>query len=57
MIYLVEAKIPENKSIFFALMYVYGINKTNSLLICKKLGFSKNLKTKDLSKEQINNIK
>jgi small subunit ribosomal protein S13 len=56
MVYLFEAKIPENKSVFFALTYVYGINKTNSLLICKKLGFSKNFKIKDLSKEQTSKL-
>lgn len=56
MIYLFEAKIPENKSLFFALLYIYGINKTTSLFICKNLGFSKNLKLKDLSKEQISKL-
>ena len=53
MIYLFESEIPDNKSLFFALTYIYGIGKVNSVLICKKLGFSKNLKVKDLSKEQI----
>jgi small subunit ribosomal protein S13 len=56
MVYLFESKIPDNKSVFFALTYVYGINKTNSLFICKTLGFSKNLKIKDLSKEQISKL-
>lgn len=53
MIYLFESKVPEDKSVFFALKYVYGIGKANSVLICKKLGFSLNLKLKDLSKEQV----
>ena len=52
MIYLFESELPENKSIFFTLVYVYGIGKFNSFLICKKLGFSKNLKIKNLSKKQ-----
>lgn len=56
MVYLFEAKIPDDKSVFFALTYVYGINKTNSLLLCKKLGFSKNFKIKNLTKEQINKL-
>jgi small subunit ribosomal protein S13 len=56
MIYLFESKIPENKSVLFALMSIYGINKVNSLFICKILGFSKNLKIKNLSKEQINKL-
>lgn len=56
MIYLAESNLPEKKSVEFALKYVYGINKFNSSLICKKLGFSKNLKVKDLSKDQINKL-
>jgi len=56
MVYLLESKIPETKSVFFALTHVYGIGKSTSVLICKKLGFSLNLKIKDLSKEQINNL-
>ena len=56
MIYLFESKLPENKSIYFALQYVYGIGKSRSFLICKKLGFSSNLKIKTLSDEQVNQI-
>lgn len=56
MVYLFESNIPENKSVFFALTYIYGINKANSFFICKALGFSKNLKIKELSKEQINKL-
>ena len=56
MIYLFEANIPEEKPVFFALTYVYGINKSTSLLICKTLGFSKNIKFKDLSADQTNKI-
>lgn len=56
MIYLFESKLPENKSIYFALQYIYGIGKSRSFLICKKLGFSSNLKVKTLSHEQVNQI-
>lgn len=52
MIYLFESELPENMSIFFALQRVYGIGKKSSFLICKKLGFSINLKIKNLSKDQ-----
>lgn len=52
MLYLLETKLPENKSIFFALTYVYGIGKKTSILICKKLGFSINLKVKDITQDQ-----
>jgi small subunit ribosomal protein S13 len=53
MVYLFDSELPENKSIFFALTSIFGIGKSNSRIICKKLGFSNNLKIKSLSKEQI----
>lgn len=56
MIYLFESKIPEEKSVFFALTYVYGINKSTSQLICKKLGLSSNIKIKNLSLDQITKL-
>lgn len=56
MLYLLETKLLENKSVFFALTNVYGIGQTTSFLICKKLGFSMNLKIKDLTQEQIVDI-
>lgn len=56
MIYLFESKLPENKSIQFGLKYIYGINKNRAFLISKKLGFSSNLKVKNLSSIQINQV-
>ena len=53
MLYLLETKLPESKSVFFALINIYGIGKSTASLICKKLGFSVNLKIKDLTQEQI----
>ena len=53
MVYLFESELQKNKSLFFALQSIYGLGKKNVLFICKKLGFSKNLAVKDLSKEQI----
>lgn len=53
MLYILETNLPENKSVFFALTYVYGIGKSTAFNICKKLGFCKNLKIKDLTQEQI----
>ena len=56
MIYILESKLPENKPVYFALRYVYGIGKSKSLLICKKLGFSPNLKVNNLSNYKANQI-
>lgn len=56
MVYLFESELPENKSIVLSLTHVYGIGQANANLICKKLGFSKNLKVKNLSKEQITKL-
>jgi small subunit ribosomal protein S13 len=56
MIYLFESEISENKPIFISLTQIYGIGNFNSAFICKKLGFSANLKIKNLSREQINKL-
>lgn len=56
MVYLFESRLPENKSVYFGLSSVYGIGRNRSFLICKKLGFSFNLKIKNLSNSQISQI-
>lgn len=56
MLYLLETNLPENKSIYFALTKIYGIGRNTAFKICKKLGFSMNLKTKNLTQEQVNEI-
>jgi small subunit ribosomal protein S13 len=56
MIYLLESNLPNAKPTYYALRDIYGIGKSKSLLICKKLGFSYNLKVKNLSSVQINQI-
>lgn len=52
MLYIFESEIPESKSLMFSLLYIYGIGKFHSNLICKKLGVSINYKTKDLKSDQ-----
>jgi small subunit ribosomal protein S13 len=52
MLYFLETKLPEHKSVYFALTNIYGIGKTTAFIVCKKLGFSINLKIKDLTQEQ-----
>lgn len=56
MLYLLETKLSEKKLIFFELTKIYGINKTTAFIICKKLGFSFNLKVSNLTLEQIQDI-
>ena len=56
MIYLLESSLPNTKPINYALRHIYGIGRSKSLLICKKLGFSSNLRVKNLSSVQINQI-
>jgi small subunit ribosomal protein S13 len=57
MIYLFKSKLLKNKLLCFALISsLHGLGKVNIFYICKKLGFSKNLAVKNLSKEQINKL-
>jgi small subunit ribosomal protein S13 len=56
MVYLLESKLPENKSVYFGLTSIFGISNSRSLVICRKLGFSLNFKIKDLSLMQIRQI-
>ena len=56
MVYLFESYLPKNKSLLLALSSIYGIGKTNALLLCKKLGFSRNFLVQDLSKEQLSKL-
>lgn len=51
--YIFEASLPENRPVFIALSYIYGIGSYNSNFLCKILGFSSNLRVKNLTKKQI----
>nr|AEP20738.1 ribosomal protein S13 [Kryptoperidinium foliaceum endosymbiont] len=53
MLYLLETNLPDQKAVFFALTQIHGIGKNTAFFICKKLGFSMNLKVKNLNQEQI----
>ena len=46
----------KNKSIKRALIGIYGLNKFKSDQFTKKLGFSANLKIKNMSKDQSQNL-
>jgi small subunit ribosomal protein S13 len=49
--------LPEDKKIFVALTYIYGIGKTLAFKILNETKIDPNLKTKDLKPEQVNLLK
>ena len=49
MLYLLETNLPDQKSIFFALLKVHGIGREMAFSLCKKLGFSINLKVRNVA--------
>ena len=49
--------IPENKRIEISLTYVYGVGKTTSQKILKKVGIGANRRAKDLNSEEVNLLK
>lgn len=53
MIFLFETNLNKNNRLFFELLKILGLGKQLSKFICKKLGFSKNLKIEILSTFQI----
>ena len=53
MIYIFETEILNNKPLIFSLRKVYGLGKYQTIWLCKKLGFSQNLKTSELTTEQV----
>lgn len=54
--YLLETELKKDKSIFIALKNVYGIGKSKSFFLCKKLGFCFNLKVNELTEDQITKL-
>ena len=49
--------LPRNKRIEIGLTYIYGIGKTSSRQILEKLNIDPNVKTDQLSDEEISNIR
>jgi small subunit ribosomal protein S13 len=56
MLYILETELPENKSIYFSLNQIFGIGKSQSFSICKKIGFSHNCKLSNLTSNQTINL-
>lgn len=44
--------LPSNKRIEISLTYIFGVGRTRSVEILKRVGIDPNLKTKDLTEEQ-----
>lgn len=53
MAYIFETELRENNSIYYSLTNIFGIGKSQSFLICKKLGFLQNSKLAMLTSDQI----
>lgn len=53
MVYILETKLSESSTVFYALKSIYGFGKVQSFYFCKQLGFASNLKVSDLTDEQI----
>jgi small subunit ribosomal protein S13 len=56
MLYLFETELLKNKTVILALKLIFGLGNFNSALVIIKLGFSKNLKIKNLVKKQIHEL-
>ena len=56
MVYILEAEVLENKSIYLSLTKVFGIGRFQSFLICKKSGLAYNCKLTNLTEDQIENL-
>lgn len=52
MSYFLETELNQNKSIYYSLKQIYGINLPLAYSLCKKMGFCLNLKTKNLDSQQ-----
>jgi len=57
MIRIAGVDIPDNKRIEVALTYIYGIGRNRARRILTGIGINFDLKVKDLTSEQINEIK
>lgn len=53
MIYILETDLNDKKSISFALIKIFGLNRAKAVKICKTLGLAQHLTFKDLKKDQL----
>ncbi len=57
MVRIVGVNIPDNKRVEIALTYIFGIGKSSSGKILDKVGIDRNIRAKDLTRENINDLK
>ena len=53
---IVGVDIPNNKRVAIALSYIHGIGHTSSKKICEELGFKAQMRAKDLTDEDVQQI-
>lgn len=49
--------IPDEKRIEISLTYIFGVGRATSVKILSSLGINKDVRTKDLTAEEVNNLK
>lgn len=54
--FVLDTKIQENKILIVGLSSIYGVGLSSSFNLCKKLGFSKNLKLQQCTQNQLEKI-
>jgi small subunit ribosomal protein S13 len=54
---IVGVDVPDHKRIEVALTYIFGIGQSSAKKVLAKAGIDPNLRTRDLSEEQINKIR
>jgi len=53
---LLGVDIPNNKKIEYALQYLYGIGPSRAKILCEKTGIDPNVRSHELSEEQLNKV-
>ena len=49
--------LPKEKRVEVALTYVYGLGRTRAVAVCRKAGFAKDLRVKNLSDENVASLR
>jgi small subunit ribosomal protein S13 len=57
MVRIAGINIPDEKRIVIALTYIYGIGHSTSANILEKLGIDENIRSKNLSADQVNKLR